>query len=1231
MNTRKLLDSLAAQKILILDGAMGTMIQTYKLQEADFRGGRFAKHPVQLSGCNDLLCLTKPGVISAIHEAYLEAGADIIETCSFNANALSLDDFQLADFAYEISAAAASLARNAADRFSGGGKPRFVAGSMGPTSKSAAMSPDMEDPGRRGVSWDALEAAYYANARGLLDGGADILLLETVYDTLNAKAALAAIRRLLQERKRGGGAEAEVPVMISATIAGKAGRLLAGQTVDAFLISILHAQPWAAGLNCSFGAEALKPHLGVLAGAAPCWVSVHPNAGLPNRFGEYDESPRSMAASLETLMREGLVNIAGGCCGSTPAHIAAIAEKARSYSPRAPVKQAPAGDRGTCLAGLNPLILRSAPPDLGADGGAASLTLVGERTNVAGSPEFLGLIKAGRYEEALRIPRDMISRGARIINVGMDDPFLDAETAMVRFLNLALADPDIAQAPCMIDSSRWEVIEAALRCVQGKALVNSLSLKEGEGALLAKASRARSYGAAVVVMLFDEQGQAASYERKIAIAGRSYQLLTEQGFPPEDIVFDPNILSVATGIAEHDRYALDFIRACAWIREHCPAVQISGGLTNLSFCFRGNRTVREAMHAVFLKHAVRAGLTMAIVNPAAMVAYEAVPQPLRDAVEDLILFRNNGGTTSPSERLLAAAEELAARQRGQGPGEQTASAVWRGWNVEERIVYAMLKGADEYIQADVLEFLQNHERPLALVEGPLMRGMREVGDRFEAGELYLPQVIRSARVMKKAAAALEPLLQEEKSRFPDAGGPAPAAKILLATVKGDVHDIGKNIVSVVLGCNGYTIIDLGVMVPPERIVETTVAEQAALIGLSGLITPSLDEMVNTARSLQARGLDIPLLIGGATASLAHTALRIAPEYAGPVIYVPDASRAAETARSLLSDRERPRFLEALEGRYRDALAHHQRLEAKRELLPLEAARNRRFQNKGPGYRAPAPAVQEPLVFTDYPLDRLIPHIDWPFFLRSWELGPGREGIEAPQKALLEDAQAVLRRIQEERLLRLRGVVAFFPARSEGDDVILYDPRRGGAERRFAFLRNQEKKYSGAANPCLSDFIDPGRGGRAADWIGLFALSAGFGLEEAEAAYAAGHDDYSALLAASLANCLAEAFSAEMHRRVQQEFWACGAGGVRPAFGYPACPDHQDKRIAFELLGARERCGMELTETAMIRPAASVCGLYIAHPSAYYFGTGPIGEDQLQDWARRKGAGLDEARRRLGQL
>ena len=986
MTTRERLDAIALQRIIVLDGAMGTMVQRFRLTEEDFRGERFRDHPKLLKGCNDLLCLTRPGVVASIHQAYLRAGADIVETCSFNATSLSLSDYDLQDYAYEINVAAARLAKESAELYSTSDKPRFVAGILGPTSMTASISPDVNDPGARGVSWDELVAAYRENAAGLLDGGVDILMVETVFDTLNAKAALFAIAGLLEERA------IDVPVMISGTIVDAAGRTLSGQTVEAFCASVLHTKPWSVGLNCSLGAERLRPHVESLASVAPCLTSAHPNAGLPNGFGQYDETPETMGKFMETFLRDGLVNIVGGCCGSTPAHIAAIAEAAAKYPPR-PMPELP---QRTILAGLEPLVLD----------GPAGFVDIGERTNVAGSKRFLRFIKEGKYEEALSTAREMVEAGAGIIDVCMDDALLDAKSTMVRFLRHALSDPEIARVPVMVDSSRWEAIEVGLQCLQGKGIVNSISLKEGEAEFLRRARLARRYGAAIVVMLFDEKGQADVYERKIAVADRCYKLLTADGFPAEDIIFDPNVLSVATGLAEHDGYAMDFIRACEWITANCPHAHISGGISNLSFSFRGNDVVREAMHAVFLKHATVAGLSMAIVNPASLISYDEVEPSLRELAEDVVLARR----PDAAERLLTVALELqaaaeAAKAAGAGgPAvKEVAKDAWRSLPLEERIMHALVKGIDDHIEEDVLEIRPKFGRSLEVIEGPLMAGMNEVGDRFGSGRMFLPQVIRSARVMKKAVAVLEPFIQAEKAAdnagSDQASGTDGAAleraqepgtasagillggkKIVLATVKGDVHDIGKNIVGIVLACNGYDVVDLGVMVPADEILEAAIREKADIVGLSGLITPSLDEMAHVAKEMERRGFKIPLLIGGATTSTAHTALRIAPQYSGAAVYVKDASRAAAVVRALLSAEDKPRFLEQLELDYQAAAARHEHLESRLEFLPLQEARANGIKIDWNAADPPVPKVRGVMELGNYDLARIEPYIDWSYFL-----------------------------------------------------------------------------------------------------------------------------------------------------------------------------------------------------------------------------------------------------------
>ncbi|MDR2182457.1 MAG: methionine synthase [Treponema sp.] len=1204
-DTSRRITALLQERILILDGAMGSLLQE--------RAPAFSFSP-------DLFCLEKPELVSAIHREYLEAGADIITTCSFNANALSLADYGLAEKARELCRVSAVLAREAADRFTAADKPRFVAGSMGPTSKSAAIAPDVEDPSKRGISWDELEAIYHESAAGLVEGGADLLMLETIFDTLNAKAAIAAVRRLTEETGR------DIPLMISATISDASGRLLAGQTLEAFVVSVLHARPLSLGLNCSLGAQKLLPHLKELAAFSPAAVSCHPNAGLPNSSGGYDEKPDETAALIQVFLDQGLVNIVGGCCGTTPEHIAKIAERARSYPPRPFAENGFGGAAGGMLAGLEAL-------DLG-----KGFVDIGERCNVAGSKKFLRFVREGSWDQALDIARDMIDAGAGIIDICMDDALLDGTAAMTRFLALALSDPHIARVPVMIDSSRWEILEAALKCVQGKALVNSISLKEGEAEFLRRAKLIHQYGAAAVVMLFDEQGQAQNYGRKIEIAERSFRLLTASGFPPEDIVFDPNVLTIATGMAEHDPYALEFIRAVAWIREHCPRAHVSAGVSNLSFSFRGNETVRRALHAVFLEHAVKAGLGMAIVNPSGLVSAAELPAELREAAEDAVLCRGD----NPSEKIIG----LALREKENEAGAARSSVPsWRTLPPEERLSHALVQGIDSFIEEDVLA-LKRDMPALALVEGPLMRGMETVGKLFGEGRLFLPQVIRSARVMKKAVAVLEPFLESEKEAGPDADSRADArAKIVLATVKGDVHDIGKNITGLVLSCNGFEVIDLGVMVPAEKILDTARERGADFVGLSGLISPSLEEMVKLAQAMEARGFEIPLLIGGAAASTAHTALRIAPAYSGPVVYVSDAGKSPAVLRSLLSAAARETFLTALAAAYEKALAVHREIEDRRSFLSLEEAR----ANRPPvDWAAANIAARESTViqYDDYPLDQVAPLLDWNEFCAAWELK--KPDAASEREKLIDDASAMLAKIVSGKLLTLKAVTGFFPALSENEDVIVLDGRgdQNGAavlpERaRFCFLRNQQSRpaadqrhkntaKSAAYNLCLADFILPrslsgAAGAPRNDWLGLFAVSAGFGLDAAAAPYRKAGDDYGALLAASLSDHLAEAFAEKLHREMS------GGSGIRPAFGYAACPDHEDKRLCFSLLEAERRIGLTLTDSAMIRPAASICGMYFTHPDARYFAAGKIDAGQLADWARRKGITLDEARRRTGSL
>jgi len=1206
-NHLKELDALIRERIVIHDGAMGSMLKGHKL--------------------SDLLCLSNPELITAVHDAYLEAGADIISTCSFNANAVSLAEYGMADKAYEISRAAGAIARQSADKFSVAGKRRFAAGSMGPMTKSASIASDLSDPGKRSISWDELEAAYYDNARGLLDGGVDILLLETIFDTLNAKAAIAAVIRLREERK------ARIPLIISATVSGAGGRLLSGQTIEAFTVSVSHAEPLALGLNCSFGAEKILPYLARLSAFTRFPVICYPNAGLPDSSGAYSDGPVEMAGFMKTFFEQRLVNIAGGCCGTTPAHIAAITELAKNYPPR-PLPEKP---KISYLSGLEILPLP--------ERGSVEFIIIGERANVAGSRKFLKLVQNGEWDEAVNVAEETLSAGAKVIDVCMDNALLDGKAAMVQFLNNALFNPEIARFPVMPDSSRWDILEAALKCIQGKPLVNSISLKEGEAEFLRRAALIRRYGAAVMVMLIDEEGQAMSYERKIQIAERSYSLLTGMGFPPEDIVFDPNVLTIATGIAEHDGYALDFIRACSWIVDNCPDVHVSAGVSNLSFSFRGNNEIRSALHTVFLNHAIKAGLSMAILNPADFIPMDGLRKELREAAEDAVLCRNgNGGINTGdinvggnyADRLLEAGGKESSGDKAE---DQKKKDEWRSRPIEDRISYALVKGIDRYIAEDTLELHNAGKSYIEIVEGPLMRGIEETGRLYGEGGIFLHQMIRSAQVMKKALAALDSCAASGK-------GMARAGKIVLATVRGDVHDIGKNIVAVILGCNGYEVIDLGVMVSAEKILETARNTGADCVGLSGLISSSLDEMVFVAEEMEKAGLTIPLLIGGAAASAAHTALRIARAYSGPVVYLPDAGRTPQALASLLSPALKGDFLRKLNAEHEEARRSHEAISEKRLLLPLEEARANRPRVDWNATEIPVPKAKGILQFDSYQKEKVIERLDWEAFCRSWELrekdSNKQEQYNQAKKELINEAKALLEELKEK--LSLRAVLGFFQAHSDNEDIVLYnndqnngqtagsdEPAQGLA--RFCFLRNQVKKTANALNLCLSDYILPldhardGKGRLRYDWLGLFALTAEFKNEKLQGADRL-LDDGKALIAATVANSLAEAFSAELFSKVKEEFWPVS---LVPAFGYPACPDHYDKKTAFALLEAERRIGLGLSESAMIIPASSVCGMYFAFPDAKYFAAGEIGTDQLALWAKKKGITEEQARRRTGRI
>jgi 5-methyltetrahydrofolate--homocysteine methyltransferase len=1209
------------RRILVLDGAMGTMIQRYGLEEPDFRGERFKSHPRPLKGDNDLLVLTRPDIISAIHRAYFEAGADIVETNTFNSTTISQSDYGLEKIVRELNVAAARLARSIADEFTlkEPGKPRFVAGILGPTNRTASLSPDVNNPGFRNVTFDELAAAYGEQAEALLEGGADLLMIETVFDTLNCKAALYAVREVIERHGKG------APLMVSGTITDASGRTLSGQTVEAFWNSVRHADLFSVGLNCALGADQLRPYVQDLSRIAGTLVSCHPNAGLPNEFGGYDDTPEFMAKVLGEFATSGLLNIVGGCCGTTPEHIRAIAAAVSGARPRAIPEIQP----WTRLSGLEPLNLW--PGSL--------FVNAGERTNVTGSPKFAELIKSGQYEQALAVARQQVENGAQIIDVNMDEGMLDSKAAMVKFLSLIASEPDISKVPVMLDSSKFEVIEAGLKCVQGKGIVNSISLKEGEETFIAHARTVRRYGAAVVVMAFDEQGQADTVERKVAIATRAYRILTEQvGIPPEDVIIDPNIFAVATGLAEHAEYAMAYMEATRRIKSSLPRALVSGGVSNLSFSFRGNNVIREAMHSAFLYHAIRAGMDMGIVNPGQLAVYDDIPKDVLDTVEDVLFNRRADAT----ERLTALAERTGKGERR----EKREDKAWRSAPVQERLTHALVEGIDAFILEDVEEARQQAARAIEVIEGPLMTGMNVVGDLFGAGKMFLPQVVKSARVMKKAVAHLIPYIEAEKAK----GGVAnePAGRIVMATVKGDVHDIGKNIVGVVLRCNNYEVTDLGVMVPAQKILETARALKADAIGLSGLITPSLDEMVHVAKEMEREGFRVPLLIGGATTSKMHTAVKIEPHYAGATVHVLDASRSVGVVGALLNAERRAGFASGVKAEYVKLREEHAGRRERSPLLSLDEARKRRHSTDWSHYSAARPLCPGEASFADYPLEELTRYIDWTPFFHTWEL-KGRypdilndpaAGSEATK--LFNDAQALLARIVKEKLLTAKAAVGLYPAASlPGDDVEIYtDEARRGVRAVLRFLRQQNEKPPGRPNLCLADFIVPA--GAGADWIGAFAVTAGHGLEPLVREFESRHDDYNSIMAKALADRLAEALAERLHERVRREFWGYAAGeqlgaeelvaekyrGIRPAPGYPACPDHTEKRALFDLLDATGKTGITLTESYAMWPAASVSGWYFAHPDAHYFGVGRIGKDQATDYARRKGMTLKETERWL---
>jgi 5-methyltetrahydrofolate--homocysteine methyltransferase len=1205
-------------RVLVLDGAMGTMIQRYKLSEADYRGERFRDHQKDLKGNNDLLSLTQPHIIREIHRAYLEAGADIIETNTFNATAISQADYGMESLAYDLNLASARIARECADEFTrrNPDKPRFVAGALGPTNKTASLSPDVNDPGYRAITFEQLYDAYYTQAEGLLEGGVDALLVETIFDTLNAKAALFAIQDLLENRNL------KIPVMVSGTITDLSGRTLSGQTVEAFLNSVSHVDLFSIGFNCALGAKELRPFVEEIAQKAPFYTSVYPNAGLPNQFGGYDDTPEQMAPWIRDFLENRFVNIVGGCCGTTPDHIRAFVKIAEN----AQVREVPQPTDSLKLSGLEPLVYFQ----------GSNFINIGERTNVAGSRVFARLIRDEKFEEALTIARQQVENGAQVIDVNMDDAMLDAEKSMVRFLHLLSADPDIARVPVMIDSSKWNVIEAGLKCMQGKAIVNSISMKDGEEAFKEKARKIKKYGAAVIVMAFDEEGQAVTFERKIEICRRAYRILTEEvHFQPNDIIFDPNILTIATGMEEHNNYAVDFIKTVKWIKANLPHARVSGGISNLSFSFRGNDALREAMHSVFLYHAIKAGMDMGIVNAGNMPVYDDIQKDMLNLVEDVILNRRKDAT----ERLISYAEKM-QEKRGSGDGAEKAEE-WRNLAVEERLKYALVRGIMDHINEDVEEAMSKYPRALDIIEGPLMDGMNYVGDLFGSGKMFLPQVVKSARVMKKAVAVLEPVIAPPPlNPLPQLGEGTLGrgrAKVLLATVKGDVHDIGKNIVGVVLGCNNYEVIDLGVMVPAEKVLQTAKDLQVDIIGLSGLITPSLEEMAHVAGEMQRLQMDIPLLIGGATTSEIHTAVKIATQYNRPVIHVRDASRAVGVISSLLSPENKEKYIGDIREKYADLKRKHENRKNESIYISLEEARNNRLKVDWKETEMVAPGFTGNLLFEDYPLEELRDYIDWTFFFHAWKI-PGKfpEIFDDPVKGeearkLYDEAQHMIGEIISKKMLHARGVVGLYPAVSDGDDVIIY---KEGNEKEpvstLHFLRNQEKKGDGVPNLCFADFIAPLASGLT-DHIGLFAVTAGIGIEKWVKHYEDSLDDYSSFMLKILADRFAEAFAERLHERVRKEFWGFAADennsvaemlkeayrGVRPAPGYPGCPEHSEKRTIFELLGAEHNAGITLTENFAMYPAASVSGYYFSHEFSRYFNLGKILDDQVADYARRK--------------
>jgi len=1207
-------------RILVLDGAMGTMIQRHILEEEDFRGGRFKDHKHSLKGNNDLLSITRPDIIKDIHAKYFEAGADIAETNTFSSTRIAQADYKLEDIVYELNFESAKIAREVADEFTRKEphKPRFVAGSLGPTNRTASLSPDVNDPGFRAVTFDELVDAYYEQTKGLVDGGVDILLVETVFDTLNAKAALFAIQKYFNDTG------AKIPVMISGTITDASGRTLSGQTVEAFLYSVSHIDLLSIGFNCALGAKQLRPHISTLSEKSELLVSAHPNAGLPNEFGEYDETPESTAVQIEEFLKEELINIIGGCCGTTPEHIKAIADVAKNYKPRVP----PVLDHLPRYAGLEPLVVFK----------ESNFVNVGERTNVTGSAKFKKLIKEEKYEDALAIARHQVEGGAQVIDVNMDEGMLDSEEVMKKFLHLIASEPDISKLPIMIDSSKWSVIEEGLKCVQGKSIVNSISLKEGEEKFKESARKVKMYGASVIVMAFDENGQADNYEKKIAICKRAYDILTKDvGFPAEDIIFDPNILTVATGIEEHNNYAVDYINATKWIKENLPGAQVSGGVSNISFSFRGNDRVREAMHSAFLYHAIKAGMDMGIVNPGMLEVYEEIPKDLLERVEDVLLNRRDDAT----ERLVDFAETIKSKGK-----EQVKDDSWRQTDVKSRLTHSLVKGIVEYIDEDTEEARQLFEKPIQVIEGPLMDGMNVVGDLFGEGKMFLPQVVKSARVMKKAVAYLLPYIEATKEEGARAKG-----KILMATVKGDVHDIGKNIVGVVLGCNNYDVIDLGVMVSCEKILETARQENVDIIGLSGLITPSLDEMVHVAKEMEREGFDIPLLIGGATTSKVHTAVKIEENYKrGQTIHVLDASKSVPVVSNLLSD-NKDKFSAEIKEEYVKLRDHHFKNKIQKPFLTYEEAKKNKLKLEFSKDEISNPDFTGIKVFENYDLNEIAEYIDWTPFFRTWELaGKYPEILDdtvvgEQAKNLLKDAKELLDKIISEKWLTAKGVIGIWSANADEDMIEVYKNGTGSdVLTKFRTLRQQGEKSRNVPNISLSDFVAPKESGLT-DYIGGFAVTTGIGIEKWIKKFDDDHDDYNKIMLQALADRLAEAFAELMHKKVRTEFWGYDKSeklendelikekyrGIRPAPGYPACPDHTEKTTLFKLLDVEKNTGIKLTESLAMYPASSVSGLYFAHPESRYFGVGKIGKDQVEDYANSKGITMDEAERWLSPV